>query len=459
VYYVKIWQGIEVEYCVPYIKGRAYVNELLDALRNYRIPPNEEPPFLAKRDGQFSQFLINGGRAYGDMSVTPGVYDVLEITTPECPNPFLALAYEKATEVYARIASDEFERLGGFRVHCYKISATRSEHEYTTRGLHESYLVERKAFEYGVEELVPYLVARQIFMGVGGYYFGRFIISPRQMFVKSVYAEKVFGNWPLIGGIDEPHADAKFRRVHVTNGEGARSEWTTFIRQAITSYVIRGIERGLIKGAPRLKDPVEATKLIAISPEGNWTLELEDGREIKAFDLLSHYLDGIERLFSNEEIDDWDRYALKEFKFTLKKLEEGDFEALKDRVEWITRLEVIEKNFDKYFESEDLLEDSKVTANNQYSAVSDATFERIQEELKLITLLDDRDLSRAVLFPPSGSRGFARVKVARELQPWLDDLGWANVRVDGMVHPMLDLDGWDDDKISDFINRIKPKAK
>jgi hypothetical protein len=51
------------------------------------------------------------------------------------------------------------------------------------------------------------------------------------------------------------------------------------------------------------------------------------------------------------------------------------------------------------------------------------------------------------------------VKVARELQPWLDDLGWANVRVDGMVHPMLDLDGWDDAKISDFINRIKPKAK
>ncbi|MEM3433638.1 MAG: proteasome accessory factor PafA2 family protein, partial [Candidatus Methanomethyliaceae archaeon] len=390
---------------------------------------------------------------------TPGVYDVLEITTPECPNPFLALAYEKATEVYARIASDEFEKLSGFRVHCYKISATRSEHEYTTRGLHESYLVDRKGFEDGVNELIPYLVARQVFAGAGGYYFGRFMISPRQMFVKSVYAEKVFGSWPLIGGIDEPHADAKFRRVQVTNGEGARSEWTTFIRQAITSYVIKGIEKGFIKGIPRIKNPVEATKLIAISPEGDWTIEIEGEREITVFDLLSQYLDGIEKLFANEVIEDHDRYALEEFKFTLKKLEEGDFEALKERVEWITRLEVIEKNFDRYFESEDLIEDSKVTANNQFSAVSDATFERIQDELKLITLLNDKDLSMAVLFPPAGSRGFARVRVARELNPWLDDLGWANIRVDGTVHPMLDLEGWDDFKIQEFINKIKPKVK
>ena len=456
---MKVWQGVEVEYCVPYIKGRTYVNELLDALRRYRIPLNNEPPFLIKKDGEFSQFLKNGGRAYGDMSVTPGVYDVLEITTPECPNPFLALAYDKATEVYARIASDEFERLSGIRVHCYKLSATRSEHEYTTRGLHESYLVERKDFEDGVKELIPYLVARQVFTGVGGYYFGRFMISPRQMFVKSVYAEKVFGSWPLIGGMDEPHADLRFRRVQVTNGEGARSEWTTFIRQAITSYVVKAIEKGFIKGIPRLKDPVEATKLIAISPEGDWTLEIEGEQEISVFDLLAQYLDGIEKLFANEVVEDHDRYALEEFKFALKKLEEGDFEALKERVEWITRLEVIEKNFEKYFESDDLLEDSKVTANNQFSAVSDDTFERIQDELKLITLLNDKDLSLAVLFPPVGSRGFARVRIARELRPWLDDLGWANIRVEGTVHPMLDLEGWDDSKIQGFINKIKPKGK
>ncbi|MGC8936034.1 MAG: proteasome accessory factor PafA2 family protein [Candidatus Methanomethylicaceae archaeon] len=454
---MKIWQGIEVEYCVPYIKGRAYVNELLDALRKYKLPPNQESPFLIKKDGEFTQFLINGGRAYGDMSVTPGVYDVLEITTPECPNPFLALAYEKATEVYARIASDHYEELSGFRVHCYKISATRSESEYTTRGLHESYLVDRTGFEDGVKELIPFLVARQIFTGVGGYYFGRFMISPRQMFVKSVYAEKVFGSWPLIGGIDEPHADPKFRRIQVTNGEGARSEWTTFIRQAITSYVIKGIERGLIKGVSKLKDPVEATKLIAISPDGDWTLELEDGKEITVFDLLARYIEGIEKLFSLEEVNDYDRYALNELKFALKKLEEGNFEDLKERVEWITRMEVMEKNFEKYFESEDLIEDSKVTANNQYSAVSDATFERIQEELNLVTLLSDKDLSYAVLFPPPGSRGYARVKVARELHPWLDDIGWANLRADGTIHPMLDLEGWDDAKIADFISKIKPR--
>ncbi|MGQ9760151.1 MAG: proteasome accessory factor PafA2 family protein [Candidatus Methanomethylicaceae archaeon] len=453
---MKIWQGVEVEYCVPYIHGKTYVNELLDALRRYKMPPRGEAPFLTKKSGECSQFLINGARAYGDMSVTPGVYDILEITTPECPDPFSALAYEKATEVYARIASDEYERESGLRVHCYKISATRSDHEYTTRGLHESYLVDRKGFEDGVKDLVPYLVARQVFAGVGGYYFGRFMISPRQMFVRSVYAEKVFGSWPLIGGVDEPHADVKFRRVQVTNGEGARSEWTTFMRQAITSYVIKAIELGLIKGVPRLKDPIEATKLIAISPEGGWEVEVEEGRGISVFDLFSYYLEGIEKLFAIEKIEDRDKYALGELKYTLKKLEEGNFETLKERVEWITRLEVLENNFERYFESDETVEDRKITANNQFSAVTDATYDRIQEELNLITLLSDEELSRAVLSPPKGSRGFARVRVAQELHQWLDNIGWANVIVDSTSHPMLDLEGWDEKKIAEFVRKIKP---
>ena len=383
---MKIWQGVEVEYCVPYINKKNYVNELLESLKNYKMPLRNTSPFLMKKEGKYTQFLINGGRAYGDISCAPGVYDILEITTPECPNPFYTLAYEKATEIYARIASDEFERISRTRIHCYKISVVKSEYEYTTRGLHESYLVERKAFEDKIMELIPYLVIRQIFIGTGGYYFGRFLISPRQMFIKSIFAEKIFGNWPLIAGRDEPHADLKYRRLQITNGEGARTEWTIFMRQAITSYIIKAIELGLIKGLPKIRDPIEAAKIIAISPEGDWSLELENGREIKVLEFFSYYLEGIEKLFMSEEINDYDKYALQEFKFVLKKLEEGDFESLKNRIEWILKLEILENNFSKYFEGSGN-EEEKITANNQFCAVTDGTFERIQEEMNLITLL------------------------------------------------------------------------
>jgi proteasome accessory factor A len=450
---LKIWQGVEVEYCVPYINRKNYVNELLESLRNYKIPLKNTSPFLMKRDGKYTQFLINGGRAYGDISSTPGVYDILEITTPECPNPFYTLAYEKATEVYARIASDEFERISGMRIHCYKISVVKSEYEYTTRGLHESYLVERKAFEDKIMELIPYLIIRQIFTGTGGYYFGRFLISPRQMFIKSIFAEKIFGNWPLIAERDEPHADPKYKRLQITNGEGARTEWTIFMRQAITSYIIKAIELGLIKGLPRIKDPIEAAKLIAISPEGDWSLELENGKEIKALEILSYYLEGIEKLFMNEEIDDYDRYALKEFKFILKKLEEGNFESLKNRIEWIVKLEILENNFSKYFEG-DGSEEGKIIANNQFCAVTDGTFERIQEEMNLITLLKDEDLSKAVLFPPENSRAYARIKIAQILKDKLDDIGWSYIIINGNRYHMLELDGWNDEKISKFLNEI-----
>jgi len=454
VFLLKLWQGIEVEYCIPYINGKAYVNELLDMLIKLKIPLKNEGPFLMKKEGKYTQFLINGGRAYGDMSTRPGVYDILEITTPECPNPFTVLAYEKATEVYARMASDEYEKETGIRVHCYKISATKSEYEYTTRGLHESYLVDRKNFENKINDLIPYLVIRQVFTGVGGYYFDRFLISPRQMFVKTVFAEKVFGNWPLIGGIDEPHADSKYRRLQITNGEGARSEWTTFMRQAITSYVIKSIELGLLKNVPKLKDPLEATKLIAISPEGDWFVELDDGKNISIFELFSYYLEGIEKLFNIIEIDECDKYAFKELNFTIKKLEEGDFEALKERIEWIIKLEILEKNFTKYFEAEDNKENRQI-ANNQYSAVTDPTYERIQEEMNLVTLLSDKDLSKAVLFPPENSRAYARVELAKILRDKLDDIGWANIIVNGTCYPMLELENWTNEKIIDFLNKIK----
>ncbi|MCS7098340.1 MAG: proteasome accessory factor PafA2 family protein [Candidatus Methanomethyliaceae archaeon] len=450
---MRLWQGIEVEYCVPYINGRTYVNELLEMLTKLKMPPNNEEALLAKKEGKYTQFLVNGGRAYGDMSSRLGVFDILEITTPECSNPFEALAYEKATEVYARMASDKYEEEKGLRVHCYKMSVTKSEQEYTTRGLHESYLVDRKNFENKINDIIPYLVIRQIFTGAGGYYFDRFLISPRQMFVKAVIAEKVFGNWPLLGGIDEPHADTKFRRLQITNGEGTRSEWTIFMRQSITSYVIKCIEQGFLKDVPRLKNPIESTKLIALSPEGDWSVELENGKEVSIFEIFSHYLEGIEKLFENMEINDHDRYALKELKFMLKKFEEGDFEALKERVEWITKLEVLEWNFSKYFEADDTKE-NKIIANNQYSAITDYTYERIQDELKLITLLSDEDLSKAVLFPPSNSRAYARVELAHILKDRLEDIGWAGFVIDGVRYPMLELDSWTREKIIDFLNKI-----
>ena len=85
-------------------------------------------------DGIPRAFLRNGGLCYIHSNL-------FELCTPECRNPLELMAYDKACEAYARLASWTIEKKTGKRVHIYKTniaSDPKGEVPYTTVGSHEN---------------------------------------------------------------------------------------------------------------------------------------------------------------------------------------------------------------------------------------------------------------------------------------------------------------------------------
>jgi proteasome accessory factor A len=460
---LNVWQGEEVEYGVtPKEEGAVivtYVNDLLEALREYRFEkPFPSSVFLSIRAGVPTQFTINGGRVYGDARTLRDVYDVFEVATPECRDALELVAYDKAGEIYAYLASQQLKNKIGKAVHCYKTGiafASSRSREYTTRGAHENYLVERDKYLNGLNLLIPFLTFRQIFCGVGAYYKGRFIICPRSMFIRKLCStESTY--WPLISLRDEPHADRKYFRAQIGNSTSARCEFTNFLKHSITSYVLLCIQRGKIKEAPELKDPLYAAKAISRNIEGDWEVELQSGEMIKVVDYLnSYYVSAIEKLFAESEVEDHDKLALDELKFTLNKLDNGLFEDLNKSIEWIIKLYLIERGVDEYFEFEKGIEDRKEAASFQYTAVTDTTFDELADELKIRRVTTDEQISRAVFQPPKNSRAELRVTLAKTFKDDLEDLKWSEVIIKGKLFRFLELDGWSESKISEEVRRVK----
>ncbi|TRO48000.1 hypothetical protein E2P65_03575 [Candidatus Bathyarchaeota archaeon] len=432
------WQGVEQEFAA----GAEPIG-LFEALGGKGV-------FLVRPEDNIPRALLrNSGVCYIHSNL-------FEVSSPECRDPLELLAYDKANEAYARLASWALEEKTGARVHLYKTniaSDPKGEAEYTTVGSHENYLVKRAGFESRMHILLPYLVLRQVLFGAGGYVRGEYWISPRTIFPKTLCSE-TSTDYPIVSTRDEPHAEESYFRVHVVYGEGARSEYTTFLKHSLTTYVLLAIQDGHIRDVPEIEDPIDQGQEIAMNLEGDWSVKLADGGQTGVTDYLNaHYLDGVERLFADRQPSDQDRRALRELKLCLDKLDQGLLEDLNTSIEWLIKLGLIERGFHQNFQVEEGLDEktAKETAVYQYSAVTDPLFDSLVKEHGIKTVISEGDVERAFMEPPVESRGEFRVAAARRLKGSLSSVSWSNIKLRKgyrrLQYDFLELDGWNPEEI------------
>jgi len=393
--------------------------------------------------------LRNGGVCYIHSNL-------FEVCTPECRGPRELVAYDKANEAYARLASWAYEEETGRRVHLYKTniaSDPKGEVEYTTVGAHENYLVKREGYSDSAPQLIPFLVLRQLFCGVGGYVRGEYMVSPRSIFPLKVYSE-VSTDYPIVSLRDEPHAGEAYTRAHIVFGEGARSEYTTFLKHAATSLVLQAIQGGHIGEVPELADPIEAGKKLAGNLDGDWCVELADRIRLGAVEYLNtYYVDGIESLLDESGSED-SQEALNELKWVLGKLGEGLIEDLDRSVEWVIKKTLIEDGYQDNFQHEEGLDEAsaKEAAAFQYTAVTDPLFDQLTEKHGLRTVISEAEVENAFLEPPADSRGKLRVALAKHLQGSLETLSWSFLKYrenrKRLTFGFESLDGWTDESIA-----------
>ena len=439
-----MWQGAEQEFAT----GSLPI-ELFDALGGKGV-------FVHKPDDGIPRaFLRNGGLCYIHSNL-------FEVCTPECRTPLEVVTYDKACEAYARLASWAFEERTGKRIHFYKTNLAkdpRGEVPYTTVGSHENYLVERRSYLDNLNLLIPYMILRQVFVGAGGYVDGRYMVSPRTIFPKKIFSE-TSTDYPILSTRDESHAGEKYTRAHIVNGEGARSDYTTFLKHGVTTYVLKALEMGYLKSVPEIDEPISSNREIALNLEGDWTVPLKGGGKIGLIDYINaYYIEPIEQLFSDESPTEGDRMALREVKWVLDKLDQGLIESLDTSIEWVIKRKLAENALDYSVEGGMEESDVRTTLLNQYMAVTDPLFDELVDEGKVRSVIPEGNVEKAFLNPPVDSRGVLRVALAGEFRESIKSISWAYIKLQPKIRykpiEFNELDGWTPEKVEGLLDEVR----
>lgn len=439
------WQGVEHEFRVGissespglYRYARFYhVDEVIHALETYTFFDGTDA-ICSKLRRRNDGFLRNGSRIY----ICTGGH--LEIATPECRNAFEALKYDKAAELYMQIGVERANKKYREKlrkranapsyIQCWKANV-EIDKRYS-RGTHESYEVVRRNF-VGKENLfIPFLILRKIFFGAGGFVAEKeglkYVISPKAMVSKRVLTESP-SQWPILSTRDEPLGTKDKYRVHVTSGEGVRSEVTRLLNNALTSYVLDAIETGKLSHVEDIWNPLQTFKDISANTEGDWRVKLTNGRTELAIDYLeANYLAVIEELFEERETSYWDKYVLDTFKRLCDKFRQGLLEDpyVVRRLEWVMKLWVIKNEIDDfdykytskgkfdyrsiYMMDEEI--EKEIAASFDFTNLCDYDlYERIADKIGVERILTEEEIGEALLFPPKDSRAELRVRLASE---------------------------------------------
>ena len=288
----------------------------------------------------------------------------------------------------------------------------------------------------GKENLfIPFLVLRKIFFGAGGFVAEKeglkYVISPKAMVSKRVLTESP-SQWPILSTRDEPLGTKDKYRVHVTSGEGVRSEVTRLLNNALTSYVLDAIETGKLSHVEDIWNPLQTFKDISANTEGDWRIKLTNGRTELAIDYLeATYLAVIEELFEERETSYWDKYVLETFKRLCDKFRQGLLEDpyVVRRLEWVMKLWVIRNaidDFDYKYTSKGKFDyrsiymmdeeiEKEIAASFDFTNLCDYDlYERVADKIGVERILTEEEIGEALLFPPKDSRAELRVRLASE---------------------------------------------
>lgn len=457
-------QGIEHEYTasIEWPGYEARYNSFVNKLKQIEILGRS--PFIYDDSGNSFNLMLNGGRLYVDMG------RVIEIATPECRDSFEMMLYEKASDMFLKMTLSAFKRKvltnEGFRraidenapslfsdsdleISCNKLNVSRAMNDESevTRGTHESFLIcgKGQSFRNGLLEtqrtFAEFLAARLVLCGGGGFYRGRYAISPRIMFCKDFISGQ-HSDWPVLASKLESFTTLG-ERLHAASGEGLRCEIPSMMRSALSSYMVLALQEDMITSMPELKDPVSDLKEISLNMQGDWTFRIKDSRtRIGVIDYINSYaMDPIEELI-NKMGSPGDKFSLSEAKRALKKLDEGLFESVSHgEVEWATKQAAIKYFLDhpdsEGFEFEDGFNElpeleKKMAISNQFSELSDddlfADIRKEHSTSRMIRKIRNRSkffirevstpeqLEFAVLYPPPYSKAWARVELVRRLK-------------------------------------------
>jgi proteasome accessory factor A len=149
---------------------------------------------------------------------------------------------------------------------------------------------------------------------------------------------------PIINTRDEPHADAeRYRRLHVIVGDSNMSEYAAFLKIGTTSILLSMLEDpGTVLRDLTLENPIRAIREISHDITCQRRVRLANGREMRALDIQSEYLERALRFRDRRGLSPEEDRALDMWEHCLKGLE-SDPLSLHRECDWVAKHRLVEE--------------------------------------------------------------------------------------------------------------------
>ena len=445
------------ERMVEAVKDHAFLRKRLGLLdmhaRDYAFEP-------ARSGG----FLLNGGRLYVD---AVGSHE--EYATPECVTWSDVVAYDRAGRVILQSLLDDLELSDDVAFYANSVDHFGGH----TFGCHENYLVDisASAFRGSLALLMPFLVTRQIFAGVGrvgGHKLNRtdfrrnvmnigehdvdtmwvadfyaveidptvdFQLSQRADHIVNVVSSRVRFNRAIINPKRDSFYDySDLHRLHVLFGEPNMNEYAMWLKVATTCMVLDLMDMKAIPGDVRLDDILSALRGVSRDESYRWPVKRSNGQSIGAIDLQRFYLQAAQQHLSGK--DEQTDLALREWEIVLDTLERDPME-LSDRLDWVAKKQMLLD----FMESEDANwgDDVLHSLDMEYHNINPrkSLYYGLEEMGAARRICSDAEIEHSTQHPPQNTRAKGRAEVIKQLvkrrwNRYLIDWDW--VRVDKDRH-------------------------
>jgi proteasome accessory factor A len=389
---------------------------------------------LITTEGFLNVFLENGARFYLDTGCHP------EYATPECASPLDVTIYDKAGE---RILENLLQyaqgkvREEGFHGNL-AIFKNNTDFVGNSYGCHENYLAERTSdFYYMAEQLIPFLVTRQIFTGAGKVFRTRrgtvFHISQRAQHIRQKISGTTTNERSIINTRDEPHAiKEKYRRLHIIVGDSNMSEYTTYLKVGTTAIILEMIEDDFITPNFSLRNPVRAIKDISRDLTCREQVPLNNGKKYSALELQKEYLELAHRYYSTRPKSEMVTDILDKWEDVLTKLEEDPMQ-LHRKVDWVTKMNLLKAYGERTKQPAETSGDRMLMLDLQYHDIrrDKGLYYLLERKDKVERVTTDEAIDKAMVDPPQNTRAKMRgelIKLAKMKRiPY--DLDWNYIRI------------------------------
>ena len=369
--------------------------------------------------------LSNGARFYNDHTHP-------EYSTPECNSLFSLVAHDVAGErIVAESAKIRNQELSKKAVQVFKNNTDYSGHSY---GTHDNYLVSRDIpFDILVKGLVPFMVTRQLYAGAGKVgsenpktnQFKGLQLAQRSDFIENVLSIETMIKRPIINTRDEPHAKrSQYRRLHLIMGDANMSAYATALKVGSTKLVLNLIASGAPLPDIELENPVEAVLEVSQEKSRNAILKRKSGKSITALEIQEIYLEAVEKTFPGKDRES--KWVIQEWRKTLNELKHSP-DKLSDRIDWAIK----EKLFLEFIESENLNWDDPMlqSLDLEYHNLDPdrGLYRGLEQENGVFSLLTEKEISRAIEFPPEGTRAKIRGDAVSKESEKIKSIHWTGI--------------------------------